>query len=209
MGQAGYPVPTGPAEVELRFRNSRFIGAALPADTVEAARAAVQARRQLYPDASHHVFAFAVGHGATVTHGMSDDGEPSGTAGRPVLAVVQGSGMGDLVVVVTRYFGGTKLGTGGLVRAYTAAAQAALQAVVTETKTVRVVAALRLPYDCFEPCRLALRKLGAEVLEESFGAEVVLRVLVEATRLDELRERIRDMTSGRVSVAVEGAGPDH
>ena len=203
MAHTGYQVPIRQVEAEVEVRRSRFIGAAAAAATVEATRGFIEARRQRYLEASHHVYAFAVGHGATVTHGMSDDGEPSGTAGRPVLAVVQGSGLGDVVVVVTRYFGGTKLGTGGLVRAYTAAAQAVLEKVPTERKVVRRAAVLRSPYDCFEPCRRAVVQLGAEVTGEEFGVEAVMHLQVEELLVDELRSRIRDTTSGRVSVEVE------
>ena len=117
----GYPVPTGEAVIEIEVKRSRFIGYAAPAATVEAARGFIESVRQRHPDASHHVYAFEVGHGASVTHGMSDDGEPSGTAGRPALVVVENHELGDVVAVVVRYFGGTKLGTGGLVRAYTQA----------------------------------------------------------------------------------------
>ena len=200
----GYPVPTALAEAQVEDRRSRFIAAAGPADTVEAAKAFIDTRRRQYPDASHHVYAFAVGHGATVVHGMSDDGEPSGTAGRPCLAVVQGSGLGDVVVVVTRYFGGTKLGTGGLVRAYTAAAQAVLAEVGTERKVMRRAAQLRLPYDCYDPCRRVLGELGAEVTSEEFGADVLVCLEVEEPQIEPLSARVRDITSGRVTLELDG-----
>ena len=90
----GYPIAVGEVEVEVWAKNSRFIGCAAPAETVEDAKAFIAAMRERYPDASHHCYAFAAGYGATVTHGMSDDGEPSGTAGRPMLAVMQGAGIG-------------------------------------------------------------------------------------------------------------------
>ena len=149
--KTGYPVPAAPVEVELRFRNSRFIGAAGFAETVEAARQYIQAHRERFPDARHHVYAFAVGFGASVTCGMSDDGEPSGTAGRPVLTVVQGSGLGDTVVVVTRYFGGTKLGTGGLVKAYTETTQAAIALIERRDKVHTVTFTCRCLTRCIGP----------------------------------------------------------
>ncbi|MCX7792579.1 MAG: YigZ family protein, partial [Chloroflexaceae bacterium] len=113
-----YPIPAGRARAELLVLNSRFVATAGPAPDVEAAKAFIAAIRQELPGASHHCYAFLAGHGASVIAGMSDDGEPAGTAGRPMLAVLRGSGLGDVVVVVTRYFGGALLGTGGLVRAY-------------------------------------------------------------------------------------------
>ena len=119
-------IPSGSARIELRVVNSRFIGSAGPAHSVEQAKAFITAIRAEMPDASHHVYAYIIGHGATTTLGMSDDGEPSGTAGRPALAILRGSGLGDVVLVITRYFGGTLLGTGGLVHAYGDTARACL-----------------------------------------------------------------------------------
>src|SRR3954447_8809272 len=119
-------IPAGPARTQNRASNSRLIASAPPSATVEAARAFIVGVRAEMPDASHHVYAYIIGHGSTTTMSMTDDGEPPGTAGRPVMAVLRGSGLGDLVIVVTRYFGGTLLGTGGLVRAYGDAAKAVL-----------------------------------------------------------------------------------
>ena len=121
-----YPIPAGESRIEYQIKNSRFIGRAGYTPSVEEAKAFVEKVKTEEPGYSHAVYAFAVGHGASVTHGMSDAGEPSGTAGRPALAVVNGSGLGDVTVVIIRYFGGTKLGTGGLVKAYTETVQLAL-----------------------------------------------------------------------------------
>src|SRR4051812_32545585 len=119
-------IPAGPARAEIRAANSRFIASAAPAAAVEAARAFIASVRAEMPDASHHVYAYIVGHGATTTLSMTDDGEPPGTAGRPVMAVLKGSGLGDVALVITRYFGGTLLGTGGLGRAHGGPAQGGL-----------------------------------------------------------------------------------
>ncbi len=107
-----YPIPATFARTEIRVINSRFIGSADYTPTVDDAKAFIARIREEFPDATHHVYAFLAGYGASVTAGMSDDGEPSGTGGRPMLAVLQGSGLGDITVVATRYFGGTLLGTG-------------------------------------------------------------------------------------------------
>jgi uncharacterized YigZ family protein len=176
---SGYPVPVGDAEVELRFKNSRFIGSAAPAASVAEAKEFIQSVRARFPDASHHCYAYAAGFGATVTHGMSDDGEPSGTAGRPMLAVVQGAGIGDVAVVATRYFGGTKLGTGGLVKAYTVTTQEVLAAVKVVQKIDTVLLNIALAYDSYAPCRKRIEEAGGEVEEEQFGGDVVLRVRVD------------------------------
>ena len=107
-----YFIPARETRTEIIVVNSRFIATAAPAFTVDEAKAFVARIRAEFADASHNVPAFVVGHGSSVIAHCSDDGEPSGTAGRPALAVLQGSGLGD-AAVVTRYFGGTKLGTGG------------------------------------------------------------------------------------------------
>ena len=113
-----YPVPAQEMRHEILVVNSRFIATLAPAFSVEQAKAFVRRIRAEYADASHNVPAYVVGFGSSVTAHCNDDGEPPGTAGRPALAVLQGSGLGDAAVVVTRYFGRTRLGTGGLVRAY-------------------------------------------------------------------------------------------
>ena len=195
-----YPVPAADAEVELRFKNSRFIGTAAPANTVDEAKAYINAMHQRFPDASHHCYAFAVGYGATIVHGMSDDGEPSGTAGRPMLAVVKGAGLGDVVVVATRYFGGTKLGTGGLVKAYTETAQAALAAVERVEKVETIGVLVELGYEAYEVCKRHIEALGARIETEDFGANVQLMVRLDEERFDELCTTLKDATSGRVQI---------
>lgn len=198
----GYLIPTAETSVELRERNSRFVGICAPAGAVAAARAFVDAVRRRHPDASHWAFAFAVGHGSSVTHGMSDDGEPSGTAGRPVLAVVQGSGLGDLVVVVVRWFGGTKLGTGGLVRAYTAAAQQVLAATPTARKVALRDVVVCLPWDRYDACRDAVQRAGdgVQIAAEEFGADARLHLRGAADEVEPLLHRLRDLTRGRAQV---------
>ncbi|HET59007.1 MAG TPA: YigZ family protein, partial [Chloroflexi bacterium] len=143
-------IPAAPASVELMVVNSRFIASAAPAFSVEEAKDFIQQVRRQYADASHNVPVFLIGHGSSVTAHCSDDGEPSGTAGRPALAVLQGSGLGDIAVVITRYFGGTKLGTGGLVRAYSDSMRAVLAAVPRARKVATVTAAFEMPYAFFE-----------------------------------------------------------
>ncbi len=130
-----YPIPAGRARVEEVILRSRFITTAGPAANVDEAKAFIAEMRAEFADATHNCYAFAAGPpGSTAMAGMSDDGEPGGTAGRPMLAVVLGSGLGDLVVVVTRYYGGTKLGTGGLVRAYSGGVKAVLDVLPVREK---------------------------------------------------------------------------
>ncbi|MEC9378263.1 MAG: YigZ family protein [Candidatus Latescibacterota bacterium] len=197
----GYPVPTGEAVIEIEVKRSRFIGYAAPAATVEAARCFIESMRQRHPDASHHVYAFEVGHGASVTHGVSDDGEPSGTAGRPALVVVENHELGDVVAVVVRYFGGTKLGTGGLVRAYTQAVQEALSAVGREMKVEREDLVVRLPYERYDVCRVAITKIeSVDVVEQNFSQDTQLHLRGPVKDLELIRTQLVELTSGRLVI---------
>jgi|YNPBryunderm2012_1023409.scaffolds.fasta_scaffold07877_3 uncharacterized YigZ family protein len=195
-----YPVPAGRARAELLVVNSRFIATVGPAPGVEAAKAFVAAIRQELPGASHHCYAFLVGHRATVTAGMSDDGEPAGTAGRPMLAVLRGSGLGDVVVVVTRYFGGTLLGTGGLVRAYGDAVKAVLAVLPRgERIPVRRLTAW-LGYDAYGGARRALEQAGALIMREEFGVEVCLEVEAPVEAYPLMVAALETATAGHVRI---------
>lgn len=195
-------IPAGSARIEIRVVNSRFIASATRADSVEQARAFLAQVRADMPDASHHVYAYVIGHGATTTLGMSDDGEPSGTAGRPALAVLRGSGLGDVVVVVTRYFGGTLLGTGGLVHAYGDAVKAVLEVLPRELKIERRTILVVVPYAAYEPiCRLVAAHEGL-VLDETFATDVTLTVRLPLSRAEPLIDAIREATAGRAECAV-------
>lgn len=200
MPASGYPVPASRCVAETRFKNSRFIGTAGPAASIEAAQEFIESIRSRYPHANHHVYAFSVGYGATVTEGMSDDGEPSGTAGRPALAVVKGSGLGDVAVVITRFFGGTKLGTGGLVRAYTQTAQQVLGELETTRKIERIRATLHVPYRLHASCRRALEEVGAIIHDEVFDAQVTIELLVAEEDRQTLVEAVTEASAGAASL---------
>src|SRR5512138_1071406 len=180
-----YPIPAGRARVEEVILRSRFISAAAPAATTEEAKSFINALRAEFPDASHHCFAYLVGPpGSTAQVGMSDDGEPGGTAGRPMLAVVLGSGLGDIVVVVTRYFGGTKLGTGGLVRAYSGGVKAVLAELPVVEKVRRVELVVRGSYHWITPVARLLPEFEAEVIGQEYAEAVTWRLLVPEERAE-------------------------
>ncbi len=188
--------------METRVSNSRFIATLAPAFTVEEARAFIQRIRAEFSDATHNVPAFVIGHGDSVTTHCSDAGEPSGTAGRPMLAVLQGSGLGDAVVVVTRYFGGTKLGTGGLVRAYSGAVRAVVDTCPRAIKTPAVTALLAIPYNLLERVRrLAPQHCGA-ILEESFTADVTLTLRFLPEDLPGFQADLLELSNGSIQAEV-------
>jgi uncharacterized YigZ family protein len=181
--------------------NSRFIASADATPSVDAAKAFIASIRAMMSNASHHCYAFLVGHGASVTAGMSDDGEPSGTAGRPMLAVLRGSGVGDVTVVVTRYFGGTLLGTGGLVRAYGDATKAVLDILPRTRKIERVELHISLAYPDYAGVRRALDAFAAELRDEQFADVVTLLVSLPRQRRDACVAFLADLTSGRATIA--------
>ena len=206
MPASGYPVPSGVCQTQAcSFKNSRFIGTAGPAVNVAAAQEFINSVRDRCPGASHHVYAFSVGYGATVTEGMSDDGELPGTAGRPVRAGVKGSGLGDVGVVVSRFFGGTKLGTGGLVKAYTQTAQQVLGELQTTRKIERINATLHVPYNVHAACRRALEQAGAIVRSETFDAQVTMELLVAEEDRHVLVEAVTEASAGMAKLTVHDA----
>src|SRR5690625_3641612 len=144
MEKKRYPIPARTHRVEQEIQRSRFITTVAHAPTIEEARAFIDSIREEFPDATHNCWAFAAGPpGDTAAIGMSDDGEPHGTAGRPMLTALLHGGVGEIAAVVTRYFGGTKLGTGGLVRAYTSSVQQALESLPTRERVDRTTLADR------------------------------------------------------------------
>ena len=193
-----YPIPAGSVSAEIIIRKSRFVTTILPADTAPAAREAIAELRAAMPRANHHVYAFRVGFGQSVTEGMSDDGEPRGTAGPPTLAVLRGSGIGDIALVTARYFGGTKLGIGGLVRAYTESAQEALRRLPTELKVDRQVVGIELPYALYEIVKLMIARHEGAIEEESFDAQVLLIARFARPDLRRFSAELKERSAGRV-----------
>lgn len=189
-------IPAEAGRAEIRVSNSRFIASAGPAASVAAAREFIAAIRAEMPDASHHVYAYVIGHGATTTLGMSDDGEPSGTAGRPVLAILRGSGLGDVVLVVTRYFGGTLLGTGGLVHAYGDAARAVLADLPRSEKIERCTLSVMVPYMAYERTQRLVVAHSARIDAEEFGVDVTLRVTLPAAERAAFVAALGEATAG-------------
>ena len=196
-------IPAAETRVELTVVNSRFIATIAPTFTVDEARAFVGRVLAEFADASHNVPAYVIGHGATTVAHCHDDGEPAGTAGRPMLAVLQGSGLGDVALVVTRYFGGTKMGTGGLVRAYGDAARAALAALPRAEKVATVTALVEAPYPLLERLRLLVEAHGGLVLAEEFAAVITLTLRFRAERFEAFGAALRELSHGAVeAVAV-------
>src|SRR5258706_8437924 len=161
-----YSVPLNEIRREHLVVNSRFIATLASAFSPEEARMFIARIKKEFADASHNVPAYIIGGGNTVTEFCSDDGEPVGTSGKPALAVLRGSGLGDVVVVITRYFGGTLLGTGGLVKAYTESTQLVVNAVERGRRVPMYISMLAIPYNLLERVRLMTTHHSGEVLGE-------------------------------------------
>jgi len=195
-----YRVPSGVAEDELVVRNSVFVGTAGHATDATEARAFVDQVRAAYPDANHHAWAYRISPDPQGEMGSSDDGEPGGTAGRPMLAVLDGSGLRQVVVVGTRYFGGTKLGTGGLVRAYSQVARLALARLPAHWCVLHLVSEVVLDYSLYGTARHLLSVCDGRIEEEGFTDQIRLRIAVPACAFPGVAEKFRDISNGRVTL---------
>lgn len=191
-----YIIPAKDAEAEFVEKKSRFIGRIWVTETEDEALAHIKAMRQQHWDATHNVYAYIIHDGPTR---YTDDGEPQGTAGMPVLEILRGSGVENVCCVVTRYFGGTLLGTGGLVRAYGKAAKDALQAAGIARKQVWKLLDLILPYTFFERLRQEVERFGGIVSDTEYSADICLHVLLPAERAEAFTARVVDLTRGSVT----------
>ena len=196
-----YLVPTGFGQDEFVEKKSRFIGRVWPVETEQEALARIQEMKKQHYDATHNCWAYVIKDGAVR---FSDDGEPGGTAGMPMLQVLQREGLYNIVCVVTRYFGGTLLGAGGLVRAYTKGAKIAVDAAGKSMKRVWSVLYVPCPYTYFERVKLEVEAFGGVLRDTQFGAEVELEILIAAPQVDAFLDKLTDMTGGTVEALVTG-----
>lgn len=181
---------------EVIIKRSRFIGWGAPVSTEHEALAILEQIRSDHPQATHHCYAYKVGLG-TETVRFSDDGEPSGTAGKPILEVLQREGLRNALVVVTRYFGGTLLGAGGLVRAYAQSAKMAVDAagIVEQVRHARI--AMELDYEWFGRVQYELQERNILIESSDYGEKVSLTVLARLPEVDGLVKLIRELTNGQ------------
>ncbi len=182
---------------ELCVKNSRFIAEVLPVASQAEARRVLKEQKTKYAGASHVVHAFVLGPSGGIL-GCSDDGEPSGTAGRPVLDVLKGRGITGILVTVTRYFGGTLLGTGGLVKAYGDSAKAVLDKAVCEPLVRKVFFQASVPYPAFDAVSRALSACAASVRTAEYGTDIVISGDICSDSAAVLGEQLRDVSNGRV-----------
>lgn len=193
-----YLIPLKEIRREQKVLNSLFIATLAPAFSIDEARAFMARIRKEFADASHNVPVYIIGGGNTVTEYFSDDGEPSGTSGKPALAVLRGSGLGDVVMVITRYFGGTLLGTGGLVKAYTESAQAVANAAERGRRIPVHVIMLAIPYNLLERVRLIVPRHHGEILGEGFAGDITITLQFPVENYEAFKDELRELSSGKV-----------
>ena len=186
-------------QTELVIKHSRFIAEVFPVENQAAARELLKEQKQKYFDSTHVVHAFVIGKNAEVL-GMSDDGEPSGTAGRPVLDVLKGSGCTNILLTVTRYFGGTLLGTGGLVKAYSDSAKAVLDITKFEPLIEKSNFKFSLNYDMYEKVKYHFNHYHIDSLQEDFTEKITISGVIFADEFNSFKKEIEDLSNARILV---------
>ena len=200
-----YPIPAQRFRAEIEVDRSHFITTVQEVNSAEAAQAFVAELKAEFPDANHNCWAYLVGPpGSTDRIGLSDDGEPHGVAGKPMLTALQHSGLGDTAVVVTRYFGGIKLGKGGMVKAYTAAVQTALEKLPRIQRIDWAYLSIRFDYNLLTILQRRLADFEAEELESNYTDRVTLNIRLPQEQQTAFEKMFTDLTAGQGELVPEG-----
>jgi len=193
-----YPIPRKTHRVSEKIKKSRFIATVAPAAAPEAAKMFIDQVKAEFADATHNCWAFLTGApGSTAQIGMSDDGEPHGTAGRPMLNILLYSGIGEIAAVVTRYFGGIKLGTGGLVRAYSGMVQRAIASLPVEEKFIAAEMTVRIDYAQLSVLRQLAQSFGARIVREAYYDNVSIELMLPEDCAEAFIAAVKGRTSDR------------
>lgn len=195
-------IPAGPVTFSEEIKKSRFITRLAHTDGISACKAFLEQTRIDYPDARHYCWAWVAGiPNDSQMLGFSDDGEPAGTAGKPILAQLQGSGIGEITAVVIRYYGGVKLGTGGLVRAYGGGVQQALSQLPTERKVALTEYTLQCDYSQLTGIEALLKQAGGLIVESDFQAMIMLKIALPQTQLAIFNAKLGDLSRGSLRLS--------
>ena len=201
MPQLTYLKPQAPAEIVLEIKKSRFIAAAIPISQESEAKAFLQKWRESDPGANHHCSAFISQHPSDHRgFGYSDDGEPSGTAGRPMYNVLHGANIGGICVIVTRYFGGIKLGTGGLVRAYSASVKELLPELTLAEVKPKAVLSFSYPYSLSSNIEKVLHSANATLIESHYGSDVMQEISIDIDQVEPLKALLIESCHGQLTI---------
>ena len=193
-----YLIPAATHRVEESIKRSRFIASAAHTPDAESAKAFVAEIKTQFPDATHNCWAYVAGPPGDTAHvGLSDDGEPHGTAGKPMLGTLLHAEVGEITVVVTRYYGGTKLGTGGLVRAYSSMVNMALEALSTKEKIETTNLFVSIPYPSVTLFKRMLPDFEIEIENESFTDTATFALVIPLEHVNGFSAQLADLTDGR------------
>lgn len=195
---SGYLVPSGFGEAELIEKRSRFIGRVWRVENEEEALERLKETREKHRDATHNVYAYRIHEGGAMRY--SDDGEPGGTSAMPALNVFRSADIFDFCCVITRYFGGTLLGTGGLVRAYSQAAKLALDAAGVSRMDIWESVAAAFPYNLYEQVRREFLSAGAVIESVDYGADVTLEAMLPDGAVESLGASLADISAGSIEL---------
>ncbi len=195
--KSSYMTPSRKARCRFTVQGSRFIGTLAPASTEEAVHKILARLKEEFPDATHHTYAFRTGAGAALVERSSDDREPAGSAGSPMLQVLQGHNVSDVVVVGTRYFGGTKLGLGGLIRAYRDCARLSLETATLKIKEQVELICFHLDYEALGPVTRLIENLEGKIVTAEYTESVALKVKIPARLSRQLTEEFTALCRGR------------
>lgn len=201
-------IPAKETSIEIQVSNSRFIATASPAFSVEEAKTFIDQIKSRFHDATHNVPIYVIGHPPSTIEHSNDDGEPSGTAGRPALSVLKGSGVGDIAIVITRYFGGTKLGTGGLVRAYSDAVREVLDRLPMAQKVSTLTTQIIVPYNFFEQVQRLVSAHQGIISEQDFGIQVTLTIQFQEEAFPAFEQNLHEKSNGQISAEVATINPN-
>lgn len=196
-----YLIPAETVEFSEEIKKSRFITFIAHTEGIEAAKAYIQSIKAQFPDARHHCWAFVAGRPDDSQQlGFSDDGEPTGTAGKPILAPLLGSGMGEVTAVVVRYFGGIKLGTGGLVRAYGSGVQQALKLLPTKTKVPQCRFLVECEYSLVSLLEQVIAEYQGKILSSEYTDKVTFELSLPAVESEKVESKLRDISRGSMQL---------
>ena len=200
---SSYPIPIGTVTEEQLINKSRFIAVVGHADGIEAAMSFIDNVKDTHPRAHHNTYAFIAGSPlSSPPIGFSDDGEVSGTAGKPILSILQHKGIGEIAAVVTRYYGGTKLGTGGLVRAYSGTLMLALDKLHLKDRVQMLGVSIRVPYQYESPLRLLFERNSIEFNEPLYSEEVTVAAELPEDKAEDIKSAIMNLTRGRARIDI-------
>lgn len=186
------------AESQFKEKGSKFIGRIYPVQSRDEAETQLDALRKEYYDATHHCSAFRIGIGDQAIFHYDDDGEPSGTAGKPIYQTITGADLTNVLIVVTRYYGGTKLGTGGLIRAYSSSAKMTIEAAAIVKRVLRESVRIQTTYDDISIVMRLIDQFTGNIVEQDYGTDIDLTVRVRRSAVEHFQDQLVEQTSGRV-----------